>query len=106
MAIFLFVYGTQHHCVRIGFSGARPLIYGLYAYDDQNILPAMDGQTYRSITKEQYDWVREHLNCDVSFMADRFDYRFSIVECRTHSTVYQVFELSPIYLDDWEERLV
>jgi hypothetical protein len=107
MALFLFVYGTQHHCVRIGFAGERPLIYAFYSYDNQSQLPLIQGQTYRDITIGQYEWLRAHLNCDVSYISGAdWPGRTGNLECRTHGAHYQLFDASPVFPDLWEERLI
>src|SRR5271170_7621437 len=107
MPIFLFVYGTCYHAVRVGFTGQRPLIYGLYAYDNQEQLPFIHGQTYRSITVSQFEWLRQHLDCDVSFVPGAWVGRVGNLECLSHDVHYHLFnEDDPILLDIWEERQI
>lgn len=108
MAVFLFVYGTEHYCVRVGFSGQRPLVYGLYAYNAQDQLPSVPAQTYRTISKEQYEWLRAHLLCDVSFVEGEFAGRVGNLECRTHGIHFRLFDDSPVIpsYDLWDDRLV
>ena len=106
MAIFLFVYGTTYHCIRIGLTGQRPLIYAVYAYDDQEQLPLIEGQTYRNITEGQYEWLRSHMSCHVSFVPGFWSNLDGNLECRTHGLFYHFFLDDPIILDPWEERQV
>lgn len=106
MAIFLFVYGSQYYSVRIGFTGQRPLVYAIYKYDNPDQLPFIQGQTYRSITLDQYEWLLEHLNCDVSFVTGTWLGRLGNLECRTHGAYYHLFETDLIIPDFWEEREV
>lgn len=108
MAIFLFVYGSNYHCVRIGFTGQRPLVYALYAFDNYEQLPFIQGQTYRTVSTGQYEWLRRHLECDVSFVPgcclEQFD---GNLECRTHGLFYHIFDVNdPIILDLFEDRQI
>jgi len=106
-AIFLFVYGTEHYAVRIGFSGQRRLVYAIYSYDYEEQLPAISGQTYKMITKEQYEWLRAHLLCTVTFVEGDYIGRTGNLECRTHGSHYRLFDDSPVHGSNlWDDRLV
>lgn len=107
MSVFLFVYGTEHHCVRVGFSGSRPLVYAVYAYNIENELPSIVGQTYLPITRSQYEWIRNHIQCDVSFISGEWIGRKGNLECRSCGVHYQLFaDLDPVNEDLWDEREV
>lgn len=106
MGLFLFTHGTERHCVRIGFSGVRPLIYAVYAYNDEAQLPYIHGQSYRDITRDQYEWVLNHLACDVVYVPGLRGMANSL-ECRTHDVHYKLFSEEPVSLPElWDERLV
>jgi hypothetical protein len=106
VSIFLFNYGTEKFCIRIGFTGCRPLVYAIYMYNESDELPFVQGQTYRNITKDQFEWVRNHLTCDVSFVSGEYPDRIGNLECRTHGAHYHLFDLSPVHADLWEDRQV
>jgi len=106
MGLFIFTHGTERHCVRIGFSGQHPLIYAAYTYDNEQQLPFIHGQSYRDITREQYQWLVEHLACDVVYVPGQRGLANSL-ECRTHAVYYKLFSEEPIGLSElWDERLV
>jgi len=100
-----FVYGTEFHCVRVGF-GSRPLVYAVYKYDREERLPSVPGQVYRTINVEQYDWLLHHLKCDVSYAEGDWPGRTGNLQCRTHGSFFKLFGDDPIVCDIWDERLV
>ena len=106
MAVFFFIYGTEHYCVRIGFTGSRPLVYAVYRYNTGDMLPLVAGQTYRSITAEQYDWIMDHRMCDVSYVEGIWAGRSGNLECRTHGSHFKLFSSDPVIPDFWDERQV
>lgn len=106
MSMQLYVYGTEKHVIRIGFTGCRPLVYAIYVYNDQSELPFMQGQTYRNITRDQFEWIRNHLSCDVSYIYGEYPGRSGNLECRTHGAHYQLFDMNPVCADPWEDRQV
>lgn len=107
LAIFLFAYGTEYHAVRVGFTGQRPLVYAVYAYNLEGELPYIQGQTYKRITKDQYEWLRGHLLCDVCHISGEWAGRDCNLECRTHGCHYKLFDEDPGYFPDlWDERLI
>jgi hypothetical protein len=102
----VFVYGTDYHCVRVGFTGQRPLVYAVYAYDLETCLPNILGQTYHTITLSQYEWILRHIHCDVSYINDEWAGREGNLECRTHSEHYRFFTDEPFQFDLWDERQI
>ena len=104
--VYLFIYGTQAHFVRIGFIGTRPLVYAAYAIDRTEDLPDVKGQTYRKITPGQYEWIRNHLSCDVSFIADDWPGHDGNLECRSCGCFYRLFSDEVVSVDLWEDRQV
>lgn len=104
MAVAVYYYGTEKHVVRVGFAGQRPLVYAIYQYNNQDELPLIPGHTYRTITRGQFDWIKDHLKCDVSFISGEYPDRVGNLECRTHGCHYQLFTDDPIITDLWEER--
>jgi hypothetical protein len=101
-----FAYGTEYHCVRVGFTGQRPLVYAVYAYNLESELPGVPGQTYRTITLSQYCWLLNHLRCDVSYINGEWAGREGNLECRTHNEHYKFFTDDPLHFDLWEERQI
>lgn len=112
MSLQFYVIGpddVRKYFVRVGFSGTRPLIYAVYNISEilEYLLPAMPGQRYRDITAEQYEWLRNHLNCDVSYKTAPWSDMICDLECRTHREYYDVFASSRSFIsDDWDERQV
>lgn len=105
--VSLYVYGTHVHFVRIGFIGSRPLVYGVYAIDRTEDLPDIKGQTYREITVGQYEWIRNHLRCDVSFIPDDWPGHVGNLECRSCGCFYRLFSDGEVVSTDlWEDRQV
>ena len=102
--VFLFVYGTQFHYIRIGFIGKKPLVYGVYAIDNPDELPTIPAMTYRQISLEQYEWLRNHLKCDVVLAPGGFGVAGNL-ECKTHGA-HKLFTNEFISIDLWEERQV
>jgi len=102
----VFVYGTEYHCVRVGFTGQRPLVYAVYAYNLETDLPSLLGQTYHTITASQYDWILRHSRCDVSYINGEWAGREGNLECRTHSEHYRFFTDDPLQFDLWDERQI
>jgi hypothetical protein len=105
MAVFRFTYGIKHYCVRVGF-GSRPLVYAVYMYDREDALPNVPGQIYRPINSEQYDWLLNHLMCDVSYTEGDWPGRTGNLQCRTHGSFFKLFDDAPIVCDWWDDRQV
>lgn len=104
--VYLFISGDELYYVRIGFIGTRPLVYAVYAASKTTVLPDIKGNMYRSITPLQYEWVRNHLNCDVSYIPGNWLGMDGNLECRTHRCSYNIFTDDPMLVDLWEERQV
>lgn len=101
--VYLFIYGQGDYYVRIGFAGTRPLVYAMYVVNKYADLPDIKGYLYRVITNEQYDWLRNHLSCDVNYIPDALE-QYGNLECRTHNCCYKWFCGTSVYSDDWEDR--
>ncbi len=107
MSFHYYIYGTEKYCVRIGFTGVRPLIYALYVFDSPRDLPAIAGQMYKSITEDQYEWLRNHINCDVSYLETDCPGKLCDLECRSHKVFYNVFDSSASFIPDcWDDRQI
>jgi hypothetical protein len=106
MGVFLHISGSERHSVRIGFSGQRPLIYAVYVHNTEEDLPYIHGQSYRDITRDQYEWLLNHLACDVVYVPAQRGLANSL-ECRSHDLCYKLFSNEPIKLPElWDERQV
>jgi hypothetical protein len=104
MSAFLYIHGEGFYFVRVGFAGQRPLIYAIYCIGANTTdLPIVAGQTYRAITRSQYEWLKRHLCCDVSYI--EADWGACTLECRTHREFYHLFD-EPLAFDPWFEREV
>jgi hypothetical protein len=106
MGIFLYVYGSGSYSIRVGFTGTRPLIYAIYATNVGDVLPIVYGQSHREITQDQYEWLRNHLNCDVSYVPSELVGTVCGLECRTHRQFYHLFSTEPFVSDLWDDRQV
>lgn len=104
--VSLYFYGTKAYFVCIGFIGKRPLVYSVYSVDWEQQLPTAVGRAYRPITHDQYEWVRNHLNCDVSFIPCDWPNPTGNLECRTHGCHHHVFGDDLIVPDLWDERQI
>jgi hypothetical protein len=100
--VYLFMYGTEHYCIRVGIYGSKPLVYGVYRYNHERELPKVPAQTYRSITADQFEWLMDHRMCDVVYISGSWP----SLECRTHGTYFKLFGSDPIVFDPWYDRQV
>jgi hypothetical protein len=107
MSLWLYVEGKERFFVRTGFAGVRPLIYAVYAIGMTGELPYVPGQVYKTITHDQYEWLCNHLNCDVSYLTSAWPEHVCDLECRTHREHYRLFDsCDPVISDTWEDRQV
>ena len=104
--MFFFVYGDEYYCVRVGFTGQRPLVYAAYSYAAEDELPYVPGQVYRNITKPQYERLHNHSYCNVSYIEDAFLDHSGNLECRTHHILYKFFDNGNLIFDPWYDRQV
>lgn len=105
--IYLYVYGAEAYYVRVGFTGTRPLVYAVYAVNREASLPHEPGQIYHSITEDQYDWLRGHIACDVSYIWSECLEKCCDLECRTCRCKYNVLAGSEGFVpDSWFDRQV
>lgn len=105
MPVSLFSYGTEHCCVRIGLQFClHPLVYAAYTYNYDSALPNIPGQTYRGISRSQYDWLLNHLMCDIRFSEETAGW--PSLECLNHKLRYSVFDNEESSWDGWEDRSV
>lgn len=70
-------------------------------------LPYINDQCYKDITEQEFEWLREHLQCHVQLSSDDWDGMYgSGLVCQSHNLKYNR-TLDSINLDDdSEERLV
>jgi hypothetical protein len=105
MSCYLYISGSDCYYVRVGFSGQRPLIYAIYATNSSGmVLPVVPGQTYREITQSQYEWLRHHLCCDVSYIRTGWSDQVGSLECRTHREFYHLLDDELFISDLWDDR--
>jgi hypothetical protein len=105
MSVMLYIYGSGYYCVRVGFTGRRPLIYAIYSLNGLDGVPVVPGQIYREITQDQYGWLCNHLNCDISYIHHERGWGCGL-ECRTHREFYHLIKDDSFVSDLWDDRQV
>jgi|SRR5665213_520702 len=106
MPAVVYIQGTGYYWVRVGFTGRRPLIYAIYSSWSQDAgLPVVPGQIYRPITQDQYEWLCNHLSCDISYIHKELDWGCGL-ECRTHRELYNLIKDDSFSSDLWDDRQV